>query len=96
MGSPHAVYVVISNNSVDLHFIVETDAIGRWCIRLNRRVVAYGDVDANGDLEIDSGELAWEIANISKESSREENYPLTTRRDSYQLCISQSGVCLAW
>lgn len=34
------------------------------------------DNNANGDLEIDTGERAWETALISKESSRDENCTL--------------------
>lgn len=54
-------------------------------------------VDANGDLEIDTGERAGvQTALISKESSRDENCSLATRRNSHQLCESPPGQTGRW
>ncbi len=39
-------------------------------------------VTGNRELGFDSGESAWETADISTEGSRRENYPITIRGGS--------------
>ena len=47
--------------------------------------------NANGDLEIDSGERAWETALISKESSRDENCTLRNCAMQWQSVVVLAG-----
>lgn len=50
------------------------------------------DNNANGDLEIDTGERAWETALISKESSRDENCTLRNCAMQWQSVIVLIGL----
>lgn len=50
------------------------------------------DCNANGDLEIDTGERAWETALISKESSRGENCTICNCMIQWQSVIVLAGL----
>lgn len=55
-------------------------------------------VTGNGELGFDSGELAWEMANTSKEGSRRANYPILIRggSDKKYHCRTLRVLYLEW